>query len=362
MAVWTGINQGYRAHKANVLAEKNLQLSVDELDIRSRNSDRADQQFKSDETMRKVEMANLIRTTFSGSFSPVKTGSGSGGSSTANISTADLKKNMAVLTTRFQIPAAEVQDLHAKGGASAVVELVKMANTYSNKFKTGEYLGETPSIVVGQMLSDAIFTQSEEVAYDWNKINEQVGFEVNETIRTMVGSGYVIPGTASFEAPALIEKVAIGDLDKFNALLVQYAKDQATTEFNKITNSINSLTAAAEGDLTRDQEDSNALLANWLSDRMTVVDQSLKSYKDGVYGPLIGLYGATQAEQLEPYYTGITKAPLDPSLSAVQPLEISVPNREIAGRLWLAGILTEGMLVRNLDTNKIIPIEGMSGE
>ena len=362
MGMWTGINQGYKAHKANVLAEKNLQLSEDELDIRRRNSDRADKEFESNETLKKVEMAKLIKSTFGSSFSPVKTGSGSGSSSTTNISTEILRKNMAVLTTRFQIPAAEVQDLHAKGGASAVVELVKMGNTYSNKFKTGEYIGEAPNIVIGQMLSDAIFTQSEEVAYDWGKINEQVGFEVDETIRTMVGSGYVIPGTASFEAPALIEKVAIADLDKFNKLLVQYAKDQATTEFTKITDSINSLTAAAEGDLTEDQEDSNELLARWLSDRMTVVDQSLESYKNGVYGPLVEIYGATQAEQLEPYYTGITKAPLDPSLSAVQPLEISVPNREIAGRLWLAGILTEGMLVRNLDTNKIIPIEGMSGE
>ena len=362
MAMWTGINLGYQAHKASVLAEKNIQLSEDELDIRRRNSDRADKEFESNETLKKVEMAKLIKSTFGSSFSPVKTGSGSGSSSTANISTEILRKNMAVLTTRFQIPAAEVQDLYAKGGASAVVELVKIGNTYSNKFKTGEYLGEAPNIVVGQMLSDAIFTQSEEVAYDWDKINKQVGFEVDETVRTMVGSGYVIPGTASFESPALIEKVAIGDLDKFNALLVQYAKDQATTEFNKITNSINSLTAAAEGDLTENQEDSNALLADWLSDRMTVVDQSLKSYKDGVYGPLIGLYGATQAEQLEPYYTGITKAPLDPSLSAVQPLEVSVPNRKIAGRLWLAGILTEGMLVRNLETGRIIPIEAMSGE
>ena len=362
MGMWTGINQGYKAHKANVLAEKNLQLSEDELDIRRRNSDRADKEFESNETLKKVEIAKLIQKNFGSSFSPVTTGSGSGSSSTANISTEILRKNMAVLTTRFQIPAAEVQDLHAKGGASAVVELVKMGNTYSNKFKTGEYIGEAPNIVIGQMLSDAIFTQSEEVAYDWGKINEQVGFEVDETIRTMVGSGYVIPGTASFEAPALIEKVAIADLDKFNKLLVQYAKDQATTEFTKITDSINSLTAAAEGDLTEDQEDSNELLARWLSDRMTVVDQSLESYKNGVYGPLVEIYGATQAEQLEPYYTGITKAPLDPSLSAVQPLEISVPNREIAGRLWLAGILTEGMLVRNLDTNKIIPIEGMSGE
>ena len=159
MAMWTGINQGYKAHKANVLAEKNLQLSEDELDIRRRNSDRADQQFKSDETMRQVEMAKLIKTTFGGSFSPVKRGPGSGGSSTASISTTDLKKNMAVLTTRFKIPETEVQDLYAKGGASAVVELAKMGNGYLNKFKTGDYIGEAPSIVVGQMLSDAIFTQ-----------------------------------------------------------------------------------------------------------------------------------------------------------------------------------------------------------
>ena len=148
MGMWTGINQGYKAHKANVLAEKNLQLSEDELDIRRRNSDRADKEFESNETLKKVEMAKLIKSTFGSSFSPVKTGSGSGSSSTTNISTEILRKNMAVLTTRFQIPAAEVQDLYAKGGASAVVELAKMGNGYLNKFKTGNYIGEAPSIVV----------------------------------------------------------------------------------------------------------------------------------------------------------------------------------------------------------------------
>ena len=55
--------------------------------------------------------------------------------------------------------------------------------------------------------------RTEEVAYDWDKIDEQIGFEVDETIRTMVGPGYVIPGTASFESPALIEKPTYAELD-----------------------------------------------------------------------------------------------------------------------------------------------------
>ena len=347
MGMWTGVNQGYKAHKANVLAEKNLQLSEDELDIRRRNSDRADKEFESNETLKKVEMAKLIKSTFGSSFSPVKTGSGSGGSSTTNISTEILRKNMAVLTTRFQIPAAEVQDLYAKGGASAVVELAKMGNGYLDKFKTGNYIGEAPSIVVGQMLSDAIFTQAEEVAYDWDKINEQVGFEVDETVRTMVGSSSLVPGTASFESPALIEKPTLAELDAADKRGVVNVEAQSRADAKAINGRLNAIR-------TRQQSSELSSIENlelqWLVERQGQISSAQESFKDDLFTPLIELYGSSYLETVTEFYPELQNAPLNPAFKLASQQPVDVQSEELYVQLYRSGIIKNGQIVQYINS------------
>jgi hypothetical protein len=347
MGMWTGINQGYKAHKANVLAEKNLQLSEDELDIRRRNSDRADKEFESNETLKKVEMAKLIKSTFGSSFSPVKTGSGSGSSSTTNISTEILRKNMAVLTTRFQIPAAEVQDLYAKGGASAVVELAKMGNGYLDKFKTGDYIGEAPSIVVGQMLSDAIFTQAEEVAYDWDKINEQVGFEVDETVRTMVGSSSLVPGTASFESPALIEKPTLAELDAADKRGVVNVEAQSRADAKAINGRLNAIR-------TRQQSSELSSIENlelqWLVERQGQISSAQESFKDDLFTPLIELYGSSYLETVTEFYPELQNAPLNPAFKLASQQPVDVQSEELYVQLYRSGIIKNGQIVQYINS------------
>ena len=347
MAFWTGVNQGYKAHKANVLAEKNIQLSEEELDIRRRNSDRADKEFESNETLKKVEMAKLIKSTFGSSFSPIKTGSGSGSSSTANISTEILRKNMAVLTTRFQIPAAEVQDLYAKGGASAVVELAKMGNGYLDKFKTGNYIGEAPSIVVGQMLSDAIFTQAEEVAYDWDKINEQVGFEVDETVRTMVGSSSLVPGTASFESPALIEKPTLAELDAADKRGVVNVEAQSRADAKAINGRLNAIR-------TRQQSSELSSIENlelqWLVERQGQISSAQESFKDDLFTPLIELYGSSYLETVIKFYPELQNAPLNPAFKLASQQPVDVQSEELYVQLYRSGIIKNGQIVQYINS------------
>ena len=344
MGMWTGINQGYKAHKANVLAEKNLQLSEDELDIRRRNSDRADQQFKSDETMRQVEMAKLIQA----NFLPVKTGSGSKGGSSTKVSEAELRKNMAVLTTRFQIPAAEVQDLHAKGGASAVVELVKIGNTYSNKFKTGEYLGEAPNIVVGQMLSDAIFTQAEEVAYDWDKINKQVGFEVDETVRTMVGSSSLVPGTASFESPALIEKPTLAELDAADKRGVVNVEAQSRADAKAISGRLNAIRARQQSSELSSIEN---LELQWLVERQGQISSAQESFKDDLFTPLIELYGSSYLETVTKFYPELQNAPLNPAFKLASQQPVDVQSELLYAQLYLSEMIKDGQIVQYINSD-----------
>ena len=347
MAFWTGVNQGYKAHKANVLAEKNIQLSEEELDIRRRNSDRADKEFESNETLKKVEMAKLIKSTFGSSFSPIKTGSGSGSSSTANISTEILRKNMAVLTTRFQIPAVEVQDLYAKGGASAVVELAKMGNGYLDKFKTGNYIGEAPSIVVGQMLSDAIFTQAEEVAYDWDKINEQVGFEVDETVRTMVGSSSLVPGTASFESPALIEKPTLAELDAADKRGVVNVEAQSRADARAINGRLNAIR-------TRQQSSELSSIENlelqWLVERQGQISSAQESFKDDLFTPLIELYGSSYLEAVTKFYPELQNAPLNPAFKLASQQPVDVQSEELYVQLYRSGIIKNGQIVQYINS------------
>ena len=348
MAMWTGINLGYQAHKASVLAEKNIQLSEEELDIRRRNSDRADKQFKSDETMRQVEMAKLIRENFGSSFLPVKTGSVSGGDSSTKVSPANLKRDMKILTARFEIPEAEVQDLYAKGGASAVVELAKMGNSYLDKFKTGNLVGDAPNIVVGQMLSDAIFTQAEEVAYDWDKINEQVGFEVDETIRTMVGTSSLIPGTASFESPALIEKPTLAELDAADQRGVINAEAQSRTDVKDINGRLNAIRARQQSSELSSIQKSEL---DWLVEREKQILSAQESFKDKVFTPLIELYGSSYLETVTKFYPELQNAPLNPAFKLASQQPVDVQSEELYAQLYLSEIIKDGQIVQYINSD-----------
>ena len=344
MGMWQGIGQG-------LAAVEERKFNQQQLDIRKRAEERAEEAFEIDKLTTRTALASQIRDLY-GSGSSSKTSKGKGNSKSTKITTSENKNNFQILVERFSVDEAEVQKLYATAGASGVAEAVKLATSYSDKFKTGNYTGPEPSIVIGQMLENALYTNSETLEYDWDKITTEIGVPLDDALRTMLGESYTLPGAVSFESPALVEKPGLSDLADVEKRAVSNSLQSAKRENRIIFSRSNELVKIQD---TRSLTDIEQQEFDWISGRAIKIDSAINSHKDQVYNPLIELYGSTMTDLLD-YYKQFEGAPIGVSFLEATQSEIEVPNRAVALQLLQSQILLPGMVVRNLETGRIIPI------
>lgn len=344
MAMWQGVSQG-------LAAVEQRKLNQAELDLRTKADERADEIFQLDKLTTRTTLAKQLQELYgSGSGSGGSTGSSK--SKSTKISSSENKNNFQILTQRFQVDPEQVTKVYATGGAEAVAEAVKLANNYSEKFKTGSYTGPEPNIVIGQMLESALYTDPETLEYDWDKISAEIGVPLDDALRTMMGSEYTVPGAVSFDTPALVEKPSLTQLADVEKRAVNNSLQSAKKENRTIFSRTNQLAKLQQ---TRELTDIERQELSWLSERSVKIGSAIESHKDEVYNPLIELYGNTMTDLLD-YYTQFEGAPIGTSFLEATQSEIEVPNRAVALSLMQLEILKPGMKVRNLETGKIIPI------
>jgi hypothetical protein len=344
MGMWSGIAQGMESVQQRKLEEQRLEMAEEDFNLRKRAAERADAAFSLQEQQARLDLYKIIR----GKFGNLKSGSGSETETTA---TKNLTKNMSVLVTRFGIDQAEVAKVYKSGGAEAIAEAAKLAVTYGDKFKTGEYTGDAPNIVVGQMLADAIYTESETAEYDWDEISESIGVEVDDTLRDMLGNSYEIPGAVAFTAPALVKKPTFADLDAADKRGIMNVEAQSRAQSRIILARINTLNTK-EDVLSKAEE---AELA-WLAERQRSIREAQEAFKSDVYTPLIELFGSSYIDTVTDYYGNLEGAPLNPAFTEASQIAVPVPNRAVAENLFLAGILKPGMKVVYLETGEVVPL------
>jgi len=345
MGMWQGINQG-------LAAAEEAKLSKEQLELRKKAEERAEETFKLTRFTTRATLAAQLKEL----YGPGSSGStGSGTSKSSKIPASENKNNFLILTQRFQIDPEQVSKVYATGGAEAVARAVELATDYSEKFKTGGYAGSEPNVVIGQMLEGALYTDSETLEYDWDKISSEIGVPLDDAMRTMMGSEYTVPGTVSFETPALIEKPTLTDLADVEKRAVSNSLQMAKKENRLLANRKNQLAKIQE---TRDLTSLEEQEVNWLIERSIQVNSAVKSHKDEVYDPLIVLYGSSMGDLLD-YYDQFQDAEqiLGPSFFESSQIIQTVPSRAVAFNLMRAGILQPPMTVRSLETGKLIKLE-----
>lgn len=343
MGMWTGISQG-------LAAAEQTKLNKEELELRKKAEERAEETFKLDKLTARTAVAKELRNLY-GSGSGASTGSGK--SKAPKITSSENKNNFQILTQRFQVDPEQVSKVYATGGAEAVAKAVELANNYSEKFKTNSYTGPEPSIIIGQMLESALYTDPETLEYDWDKIEAEIGVPLDDALRTMMGNDYTVPGAVSFETPALVEKPSLTDLADVEKRAVSNSLQMAKKENRLLLSRTNELTKLQE---TRALTSLEELERDWLVERTTQVGSAIQSHKDEVYDPLIGLYGSSMVDLLD-YYKQFEGAPIGTSFSESAQVIQTVPNRSVALSLMQAGILQPPMTVRSLETGKLIKLE-----
>ena len=351
MGKWGGIQQGLAAVEAGKLAKKNLELSDQELELRKMAADRADKQFESDETARAFEIAKGIRSTYGGIRANSLGGGGAG--SKNKITRTQVNQSMTVLSEKYGLSTEVLTELYSKGGADGVVQAATYAENYANKFSTGDFVGDAPNLVIGEMIAGALYTDSETVEYDWEKINTELGMEVDQAVKDMLGASYTVPGAVTLTPPPLVEKPSLTDLDAADKRGIMSAESQARGESRIINGRLNTLRKKQEDQSISSTEQ---LELSWLVDRLGMISSAQDSFKNDVYTPLIELFGASYINTVTDYYGNLEGAPLNPAFFNASKQEIPVTNEAVIKSLARLGILVPGMRIRNEETGTLITL------
>lgn len=351
MGMWAGIQQGMAAAEASKLAKKQLEMSEEEFDLRRQANARAEKALELDEIESKLKRVKTIRETFGGL--PGGTSAGSTASKNTKITPTKVNESMQVLSQRFQVDPEVIKKVYTQGGAEGIVRAAELAVKYDDKFRTGNYTGDAPSAVVGEMLSGALYTESQTVEYDWDKINETLGIEVDEAVRDMVGDSYIVPGSVSFTEPALVEKIDFAGLEQAEKRGISAAESLARSESRSVKSRLNALVKKSGSESLTSTEQAEQI---WLTERLQQISAAQDAFKEDVFTPLIELYGSSYVDTLKDYYPNLKDAPLNPVFTEAAQTETTVPNRSVALNLLKAGVLKPGMRVRNLETGRIIPL------
>ena len=345
MSVWAGFNRGLAAVEERKFNEAQLEL-------KAKADARAEEAFEIDKFKTRATLAAQLKGLYGGGSGSVS-GTGSSGTKTSKIPEGVNKNNFQILVQKFSVDPKEVEKLYAAGGAGGIAEAVKLATTYSDKFKTGNYVGDSPDIVIGQMLEGALYTSSETKEYDWDKISNDIGLPLDEELRVMMGDTFVVPGAVSFDTPVLVEKPSLTDLADVEKRAVSNSLQTAKKEKRSLLSRQNKI---VELQKTRDLTSIEEQERLWIIERTTQVTSAMESHKDEVYDPLIGLYGSSMGDLLD-YYKQFEGAPVGPSFFESSQAIQTVPSRAVALSLMEAEILIPPITVRSLETGKLIKLE-----
>jgi len=346
MGMWTGINQGSAEAEEKKLARKRLELSDEELNLRRRSADRADKQFELEETTRTIALAKSIRDTYGGIRANSLGGNGKG--SGTNITKTQVNQSMTVLSKKYGLAPEVLTELYSKGGATGVVQAATYAENYSKKFSTGNFVGDAPNLVIGEMIAGALYTNSETVDYDWGKINRELGTEVDQAVKDMLGESYTVPGAVTLTPPPLIKKPSLIELDAADRRGIMSAESQARGESRLINRRLNTLRKKQEDQSIGSTEQ---LELSWLVDRLVMIKSAQDSFKDDVFTPLIELFGASYINTVTDYYENLEGAPLNPAFIQAAQQPVNVISKELGKRLIESGVLNFGQTITYVDAD-----------
>ena len=340
MGMWAGIRQGMTEN----VAEK---LSKEKMELTRRQEARLEEQFSLTKQQALIDQSISIKGMLGGgsSLSIPTVGSSSTKSSAKSNFSAD--HMIKVLTKTFELDENTLAEIYTQGGTKAagtanIKRAYDIAIKYNDKWKTGKYTGEVPSVVLGNMLNNAIRTNSVEKEIDWDTVSTTMGVQIDDEVRSMVGDSYVVPGITSFNEPALIEKPTFADLeaaDKRGMITIAESSRAETTEIDNKIAEIATQDSSQRGD---------EQVVAWLTKRKIKISEASAAYKNNVFTPLIELYGSTYIDSITDYYPNLEGAPLNPAFMTASQVPIDVTDELTYATLYSREIIKTGQKVTYL--------------
>ena len=347
MGMWSGIRQGFEWRAKQDLLEQQQALSEEELELKRENFELARAKAKADADSERLTNALAIKKALG--LTGSGTASGKGGTTASTTDQSSVNKYMQTLTTRFGVEEDAIKKVYATGGAEGVADLYKKAVTYDEKFRTGGIVGESPSQVVGAMISDAIYVAPTTQEIDWDSIEEDLGVTIDLQTRELIGDSYTVPGSVDIATPALIEKPTFQELEQIEKRGVTGAMSKASSELDKISARLSALTTRdADAGLSEVEKAER----DWLITRQNSITSATDSVKNDNLAPLISLYGGDYMKSLIDYYgPKLEGAPINQAFFEAAQTPIDMGSEENYARLYAAGIITNGQLVTYVDSN-----------
>ena len=262
--------------------------------------------------------------------------------------------SIKVLQRDYNVSDDILAPIIASGDSTAATRLLETVNKAKEKFEAD---GLTmPESVVEEIFSGTVIgDQITAGEIDFEELNKFIGREMNEIYKTLLEQQKVTSSYVYIPDYTYVEMPTLEDLDRFEQRAIADNLARAQIELNSIISRTAELVSIADASNLNQEQLAEQ---DWLVARKQEIERALKANQKKDVTCIAGLYGTAYMQELRKYYPKFDNAPLNPALLREGQKEITVPNRSFAEILYRAGALKAGDVVRNLETNKLIPIGG----
>lgn len=278
-----------------------------------------------------------------GTFAGMSTKSGKGSSAATSLSSDTI-----YLQDTYKLSDEVLAPIIASGDVTAIPKLKELLDKQRGLY---EEEGKVfPEEVISTIMERAIATQPTNKPIDYTEVEKYVGRELDPMLKAVLDGGTTTPGSVTLYEPTFVPTPDFEDLEKFEQRAISANKARAAEELNVVIKRISAIESLDE---VSAGSDTQAEL-NWLVDRKQKIDSAINSEAAKIpsYTGYVSLYGNNYLNTLMDEYPVFKDAPLNPTLLSAAQEITSVPNREVARNLRLAGILKDGDEVLNSSTGK----------
>ena len=341
MGMWSGIRQGIKEDEASKLSDEKMELA-------RRQEERLEEQFSLTKTQALIDQSIAVRNSL-GSGADAIAIPGVGSKSTASgknkLSTQAMT---AVLVETYQLDADVLESIYKQGGTKAggrenILRAYNIAKKYNDQWNTGKYTGEVPSVVLGNMLTNAVRSEGSTVTIDWDSVETNMGTTISDEVKANVGDTYTIAGQTVFETPGLVERPSWSDMGTVKKFAIEETIEASRIEAVKIKKF---LAIAAKSDEVVIDGSPLAKMRNWLADREKEIKSAQKSADDEIYSPIIQMYGAgVMINTLKDFDKSMENAPFGAAFSEASQEPLDAGDFLLYGTLKAYGYIVDGQPV-----------------
>ena len=344
MVNWSGVRSGMEMYQKDKLDDAALEIAKS-------SEARAQELFGLTKKTTLAELAKTIKSIAQdgGNTMPGISGGGSKGSS-SDLSTEQM---MTVLTDVYEMDDKLLTDIYSAGKTKLgsynnIKKVFDEAKKYTEKMSTGKFVGSEGAL--GSMISSAVVMNGTENEYDWDAIESQLGFTVDEAMRESIGTGYSTPGAVYITPPSLTEKISVSDIGSIKEEAISAGIGAANDEKIILADELAKLVQKEldDGGLS----DIDKFIRTWATQRQVKVDKAITDHGKKSYSGIISLYGQ-QIEPLKEYFNA-ESAPFGPDFKGNNKEPIKIDNLNMHFELVTRGLIQQKDPVTYIKDGKTI--------